>query len=68
MSTAHRLHLLEHAQYTLVHLIAARALENLKRLDEAAAEYRLYLQESPAGPAAASAQARLQALQNQIPH
>lgn len=64
VNTAHRLHTLEHAQYTLVHVIAARALTKLKRLDEAAAEYQLYLQESPAGPAAASARAGLQALQN----
>jgi tetratricopeptide (TPR) repeat protein len=67
-NTARRLHNLEHGQYTLVHLIAARALEALKRPAEAAAEYQLYLQESPTGPAAASARAGLQALQSQIPH
>jgi len=68
VATARRLHNLEHGQYTLVHLIAARALESLKRPAEAAAEYQLYLQESPTGPAAARARAGLQALQAQIPH
>ena len=64
-ATARRVHSMEHSQFTVVHLIAARALETLKRPDEAAAEYQLYLQESPAGPAAARARAGLQALQNQ---
>ena len=68
VATARRLHNLEHGQYTLVHLIAARALETLKRPAEAAAEYQLYLQESPTGPAAGRARAGLQALQNQLPH
>jgi len=68
VATARRLHNLEHGQYTLVHLVAARALEALKRPAEAAAEYQLYLQESPTGPAAARARAGLQALQTQIPH
>lgn len=68
VSTAHRLHNLEHGQFTLVHLIAARALETLKRPTEAAAEYQLYLQESPTGPAAGRARAGLQALQSQLPH
>ena len=67
VNTAHRLHNLEHGQYTLVHLIAARALVGLQRPAEAAAEYQLYLQESPTGPAAASARAALQALQAQTP-
>ena len=68
VASARRLHNLEHGQYTLVHLIAARALESLKRPAEAAAEYQLYLQESPAGPAAERARAGLQALQAQTPH
>ena len=58
----------EHGEFTLVHLIAARALETLKRPTEAAAEYQLYLQESPTGPAAGRARAGLQALQSQLPH
>ena len=68
VNTARRLHSLEHGEYTLVHLIAARALETLKRPAEAAAEYQLYLQESPAGPAAGRARAGLQALQSPLPH
>lgn len=67
VATARRLHNLEHGEFTLVHVIAARALESLKRPAEAAAEYQLYLQESPTGPAAGRARAALQALQNQIP-
>ncbi|HEV2022198.1 MAG TPA: tetratricopeptide repeat protein [Terriglobales bacterium] len=67
VATARRVHNLEHSQFTLVHLIAARALEALKRPAEAA-EYQLYLQESPTGSAAESARAGLQALQTQIPH
>ena len=67
VATARRLHNLEHGEFSLVHVIAARALETLKRPAEAAAEYQLYLQESPTGPAAGRARAALQALQNQIP-
>lgn len=67
VATARRLHNLEHGEFTVVHVIAARALESLKRPADAAAEYQLYLQESPTGPAAASARARLQALQSPIP-
>ena len=66
LRAAHRLHNLDHAQYTLVHVIAARALVALKRPEEAAAEYQLYLQESPTGPAAASVRTALQALQGQV--
>jgi Flp pilus assembly protein TadD len=68
VSTARRLHNLDHADYTIVHVIAAQALVNLKRPDEAASEYQLYLQESPAGPAAGRARAGLQALQSPTPH
>lgn len=68
LASARRVHTMEHAQYTLVHLIAAMALETLKRPAEAAAEYQLYLQESPTGPAAGRARAGLQALQSQLPH
>ena len=50
-----RVHASKHEGYASVHLIAAKSLEALNRLDEAGAEYRQYLAEDPNGSNAARA-------------
>ncbi len=52
---AQKVHTLAHSGYASAHLIAAQALENLGRTQDAIAEYRLYLVEDPSGPNAARA-------------
>ena len=47
--SARKLHGLPHAEYALVHYLAARALEAGNRLADAAAELRVFLQEEPRG-------------------
>ena len=49
LSCATRVHSRKHKGYASVHLIAAKSLEALHRLEEAAAEYRVYLSEDPNG-------------------
>jgi tetratricopeptide (TPR) repeat protein len=61
-----RVHSVKHEGYASVHLIAAKSLEVLHRLDEASAQYRLYLSEDPNGSNADRARqglARLSAMQ-----
>jgi Flp pilus assembly protein TadD len=58
-ASARRVHILPHQEYASAHVIAARALERLSRLDAAAAEYRLYLTEAPNGPHAEHARTAL---------
>jgi len=64
VATAQKVHTLPHREYASAHLIAARALEGLHRLSEAAAEYQLYLAEAPKGGNVQRARAALQRLSN----
>ena len=63
IAVANRVHGLEHKQYASVHFMAAKAYERKHRNDDAAGEYRLYLQEAPDGPSVAQAKSALNALQ-----
>lgn len=49
LACASRVHAVKHPGYASVHLIAAKSLESLQRLDEAATEYLQYLSEDPNG-------------------
>ena len=60
VATEHRIHVLPHADYTSAHVVAASALQAQKLWSEAAAEYELYLKESPNGPSADEVRRRLQ--------
>jgi len=60
VAMAQRVHSLPHQQYASAHMIAGRALELLNRPNDAAAEYRAYLAEAPAGDNAERARSALQ--------
>lgn len=60
---AGRVHALEHSRFAFAHFLSAVALQNKSMPAEAAAEYRVYLQESPNGPNAESAKKALAKLQ-----
>ncbi len=60
--TARKLHSVSHQDFAVVHLIAARALESRQLGEEAAAEYRIFLQEAPNSPSAATARDALKRL------
>ena len=60
VATEHRIHVLPHADYTSAHVVAGSALQAQKLWSEAAAEYELYLKESPNGPSADEVRRRLQ--------
>jgi Tfp pilus assembly protein PilF len=66
IEVSHRVHTLEHKQYALVHFVAANAYERKQLHQEAADEYKQYLQESPDGPSAAQARAALSSLRASI--
>ena len=51
-----------HQEYAIAHYIAARAYRAKQMNQEAAAEYKLLLTESPKSPVAERAQAELDAL------
>jgi Tfp pilus assembly protein PilF len=59
ISTASRVHALEHKSYPIAHLVLARAYELKSQNDEAVAQYRIYLEEDPAGPKAQAAKENL---------
>lgn len=63
VANAARVHALEHARFAFAHFLAAVALQNKEMRTEAAAEYRVYLKESPNGPNAESAKKALAKLQ-----
>jgi predicted Zn-dependent protease len=50
LSDARRVHELPHQGYALSHFVAGQALERKGQPREAAAEYAVYLRESPNGP------------------
>ncbi len=56
---AQKVHALSHDGYAVAHYIAAEALEDKHQNAQAAAEYNLYLKESPNGPEAAQAKSAL---------
>ncbi len=62
LGTARRVHAVPHDQYTVAHLIAARACELLHKETDAMAEYTIFLKESPQDPYAPKARATLDAL------
>lgn len=62
-----KVHALPHDQQTLVHYIAARALEHQNRFADAIAEFHTFLQEEPQGPRADAVRKELQALEKQAP-
>jgi tetratricopeptide (TPR) repeat protein len=49
IANAHKVHYMDHRQYSEVHVIAARAFERNHQPSEAMAEYHVYLHESPEG-------------------
>jgi hypothetical protein len=59
---ARKVHDAPHEAYAVAHLIAARALEARNLSEEAAAEYKLFLQEAPNSPSAPKARAALDKL------
>ena len=60
-----RVHSSKHEGYASVHLIAAKSLEALNRLEEAGAEYRQYLAEDPNGSNAVRARQGLARLKRE---
>jgi len=61
-----KVHAVAHERYAMVHYIAARALEHLNRLREAATELQTFLQEEPAGPRTADARKELASLEEHL--
>ena len=59
---ARKVHDVPHEAFAVAHVIAARALEKRNLVDEAAAEYRLFLQEAPNSASAPKARAALEKL------
>lgn len=49
LTSAKKVHTFPHQQYAMVHYLAARACEGLSRLQDAASELRVFLQEEPKG-------------------
>jgi tetratricopeptide (TPR) repeat protein len=62
VAAAQRVHSLPHANLAMVHSVAAYALRKQQRHQEAAAEYRLFIKESPPGPSVERAKAELASL------
>ena len=52
IATARRVHAMPHGAFAIVHYIAARAYQREGRTSDAVAEFRILLQEEPAGPRA----------------
>jgi tetratricopeptide (TPR) repeat protein len=67
VDNARRVHAQIHPQYAIVHLLAARALHKQNLDKESAAEYKLFLEESPTSPNAPRARTELEALQKKTP-
>ncbi|MGH9603153.1 MAG: tetratricopeptide repeat protein [Terriglobales bacterium] len=61
-ATARKVHSVPHQGFAVAHLISAQALESRHLVDEAAAEYRLFLQEAPNSASADKARAALDKL------
>jgi tetratricopeptide (TPR) repeat protein len=67
LAHARKAHGVEHKGLASVHIVAALALEATGRKDDAASEYRVYLQEEPNGRDAARAKDKLAALTSEAP-
>jgi tetratricopeptide (TPR) repeat protein len=63
LANARKVHTMEHQRFTVSHLIAARVLVLQDKLEEAAAEYRTFLKESPESPKADSVRATLESIE-----
>jgi tetratricopeptide (TPR) repeat protein len=63
LANARKVHTMDHQHVTLAHLIAARVLILQNKLDEAAAEYRAFLKESPESPKANSVRAAIETIE-----
>jgi len=66
ITNCHKVHSMQHGPQSLVHYIAARALERLNRLPEALDELRTFLVEEPPGPRADAARKEMAAVENQV--
>jgi tetratricopeptide (TPR) repeat protein len=66
IAVSQRVHTFDHKQFAMVHFIAATAYERKKLHQEAVAEYKQYLEESPDGPSAPQARAALNSLRASI--
>lgn len=62
VTNAQKVHTVAHRGFESAHLIAAQALESLKRPAEARAEYQLYVSEAPTGQNVERAKSALQRL------
>jgi hypothetical protein len=66
IANCHKVHSMQHGPQSLVHYIAARALERENRLREAVDELRIFLVEEPPGPRADAARKELAAVETQV--
>jgi tetratricopeptide (TPR) repeat protein len=66
ITVSQRVHAFDHKQFAMVHFVAASAYERKRLHQEAAAEYKQYLEESPDGPSAPQARAALNSLRASI--
>jgi len=64
VGTVKKAHSVPHERYAVIHIIAAEAFVELRQLDLAADEYRLFLKEFPSSPNAGSVRAALQSLED----
>jgi tetratricopeptide (TPR) repeat protein len=65
LANAQKVHTVSHRGFESAHMIAAQALEGLKRPDEARAEYQLYVSEAPNGQNITVARTALQRLSSE---
>jgi tetratricopeptide (TPR) repeat protein len=63
LANARKVHAMEHQHFTLAHLIAARVLVLQNKFEEAAAEYRTFLKESPESPKADGVRAAIESIE-----
>lgn len=66
VANAQRVHTMPHADLAVAHLIAGMALQRLQLYPDAAAEYRLFLAESPNSPNSGKIRAQLDAIEKQV--
>jgi len=66
VATCHKVHLMPHAPQSMVHYVAARALEAEHRVMEAMSELKTFLDEQPSGPGADLAKKEM-AMLEQLP-
>ncbi|MBZ5571478.1 MAG: tetratricopeptide repeat protein [Acidobacteriia bacterium] len=64
IASCHKVHSMQHSSLSLVHYIAARALEGENRPADAVSELHTFLDEEPSGPGAEAARKELAVLEN----